>query len=469
MASLNYTELDAHLRHAPSDRRAVVIGASIAGLLAARVLADRYDEVILLDRGDLPDANQHRKATPQSHHAHALLARGLMALEELFPGITDECVAQGGVRADMHSGVAFYAGGQRFAQHASGIDCIAVGRVVIEGAVRRRVLALARVRACPFVEVRGLLASGDSTRVAGVEVRPIPTGAALKVCAALVVDAGGRSSRLPQWLNSLGYASAMEERVRVDVCYSTAYLKRGPTPAAGMFGAVCAPDRSHRRIGVMLGQEDGRWVVTLGGYRNDSPPLARDAFTHRAQQMGREVAEVVRTAEFIGAPMGYRFSHGERRHYQRLGRFPNGLLAIGDAICSLNPIHGQGMSVAACEALALRDCLADGERGLAKRYFRKVSRVVDAAWNTAVGTDLAIDTVEGRRSIAGSLVNRYLGLVVKAAAHDPVVARAFLQVAHLLAQPPSLIWPAVVARVLYTLWRHRRRGEAAPSSARAVG
>ena len=458
LAPLTFSELEAHLRQPLAGRRAVVIGASIAGLLAARVLADRFDEVVLLDRGRLPDGDEHRKATPHTQHAHGMLARGLQVLEELFPGITDECVARGGTLADMQSDVAFYAGGRRFAQVPAGIACIAVGRVVLEGAVRRRVLAMPGVRACDAVDVRQLLCGDDPSRITGVLARSVPAGTAMLVPAGLVVDAAGRASRLPQWLQALGYESAEEQRVQVDISYATAYLHRDEPRAAGMSGVVCAPDNARPQIGVMLSQEDDRWVVTLGGYRDDPPPLVRDAFVERARQMGRELAETVAGAEFAAAPIGYRFPHSERRRYERLRRFPSGLLAIGDSICSFNPIYGQGMSVVACEALVLRDCLKRGEAWLWKRYFRRASRVVDAAWNTAVGADLAMDSIEGPRSVVGNLLNRYVALVFRASVHDPRVARAFLRVAHLLAPPPSLLAPAVVARVCHALWRQRKGG-----------
>jgi 2-polyprenyl-6-methoxyphenol hydroxylase-like FAD-dependent oxidoreductase len=172
--------------------------------------------------------------------------------------------------------------------------------------------------------------------------------------------------------------------------------------------------------------------------------------------MGRELAATVRGARFVSEPIGYRFPHSQRRRYELMQSFPEGLLAIGDSICSFNPIYGQGMTVAACEALALRDCLAAGEDRLATRFFGRAARIVDVAWDLAVGADLAMDCVQGERSAATRFINAYIARVFRAAQHDPVVARAFLDVAHLLARPPSLMRPAIVARVFATLWRRRK-------------
>ena len=458
MSTLDFAALAAHANTRPDGRRAVVIGASLAGLLAARVLRDHFDEVILLDRDALPQGNAHRKATPHTVHAHGLLARGRQVMEQLFPGITDEWVAQGARLGDLQSQLAFYAGRLRFAPAHSGVQAVAVGRVVIEGAVRRRVLGLPGVRACTGVDVRSLQANGDRSRVTGVLVHDLAAGGELHLGAALVVDASGRASRLPAWLRSLGHEAPREQRVTVDIRYATAYLEREASHASGLEAVLCAATPDAPRIGVMLAQEGQRWVLTLGGYGSDAPPLDHAGFIARAQRLPGEIASTVRDARLAGEPMGYRFAHSQRRRYEHLARFPQGLLALGDSVCSFNPIYGQGMTVAACEALALAECLAQGEAALARRFFRRAARIVDVAWDTAVGADLAIDSVEGERTPAVRFINAYIARVFRAAQHDPVVGRAFLEVAHLLAQPPSLLRPAIVARVVRALWRQRRGG-----------
>ena len=469
MSTLDFAALAAHATQRIDGRRAVVIGASLAGLLAARVLHDHFDEVIVLDRDALPEGNAHRKATPHTLHAHGLLARGRQVMEQLFPGITDEWVAQGARLGDLQSQLVFCAGHMRFAQAHSGVQGVAVGRTVIEGTVRRRVLALPRVRACTGVDARALQASADRSRITGVQVHNLAGGDPLHLNAALVVDASGRGSRLPMWLQTLGYDAPREQRVKVDIRYATVYLEREASHAPGMEAVLCAATPEHPRIGVMLAQEGQRWVATLGGYGNDAPPLDTAGFVERAQHMAGEIGSTVRAARFAGEPMGYRFAHSQRRRYEQLGRFPDGLLALGDSVCSFNPIYGQGMTVAACEVLALSDCLAQGEAALARRFFRRAARIVDVAWDTAVSADLAIDSVEGERTLAVRLINAYVARVFRAAQDDPAVGRAFLEVAHLLAQPQSLMRPAIVARVVRALWRHRRGGPLAlPGSASAA-
>lgn len=462
-------------------RRAVVIGASLAGLLAARVLSTHHDEVLLLERGELPQDLSPRKATPHTRHTHALLARGREIIEQLFPGIGDEWQAAGGLLGDVGSQAAFYAGRRRFAQQQADAQAVCLGRAAIEGVLRQRALALPQVRVVTGVEVLGLVGDAPqrpaggalmpAQRVHGLRWRALADsdgGAVGVLHAALVVDASGRGSKLPRWLTELGCSAPHEQQVQVDIRYATAYLDREPQHAPGLEAVVCAATADHPLPGVLLAQEGGRWVVTLGGYGNDVPPLDRAGFIARAQRMAPELAAVVREARFACEPFGYRFPHSQRRYYERLRHLPEGVLAIGDSICSFNPVFGQGMSVAACEALALDQALCAGGLGLARRYFRAAARSVDIAWQTAVGADLSIPSVQGERPLAVRLINAYVAKVFDAAQTDATVAVAFQRVSHLLAAPPSLMRPSMLWRV-FTAARRRasvpapaRRGGPAP-------
>ena len=456
-----------------APKRAVVIGGSLAGLLAARVLHDHFEEVWLLDRHPLTAGDEPRRATPHTRHTHALLARGRQAIEALFPGIGDEWLAAGGQLGDVGLQAAFYAGRRRFAQARADAQGLCLGRAAIEGVLRRRVLVLPRLRVVTGVDAQGLAGPLRGQRIDGLRWRPADDeargpGAVLR--AALVVDASGRASRLPKWLAELGHATPQEQQVQVDIRYATAYLKREPQHAPGLEAVITAATADHPVPSVLLSQEGDRWVVTLGGYGDDAPPLDRAGFIARAQRSAPpELAAVVQDAEFVCEPFGYRFPHSQRRFYERL-RLPEGVLAIGDSICSFNPVFGQGMSVAACEAEALQAALSGGERKLAGRYFRAAARVVDIAWQTAVGADLAIPSVQGERPWPVRVINAYVAKVFDAAQQDAVVAVAFQRVSHLLAAPPSLMRPAIVARVLQARWRGRRGAGAAqgPAGTRAA-
>lgn len=439
-----------------THRRAMVIGASMSGLLAARVLSECFSEVVLLERDALPERAAPRKGTPQAVQPHGLLARGRQILDELFPGFTEALVAQGGLSGDIGTEVAVDANGSRFARSTAGIDGLAVSRLSIEAELRRRVRALPGVRL--LTEVDALAPIHEDGRIVGVRWQRRDGSAAETMAAALVVDCSGRGSRGPAWLREWGYAPPTEERVEIGLAYTSAYFKRAPgqPPLACVIGAATA---ALPRPSILIAQEplqDGqpRWVAGVGGYAGDHVEATREAMAERARQIHNpEIAELADRGEMIGEPMCYSFPHSQWRHYERLRRFPAGYLAMGDALASFNPIYGQGMTVAACEALTLRAALAKGPDGLAPRFFRAAAQVIDVPWRLAVGGDLALPQVPGPRPFPVNLINAYVARVQRVAVHDAVVAAAFVKVMHMLAPPPSLFAPTVLWRV----WRGGRQ------------
>jgi hypothetical protein len=190
-------------------------------------------------------------------------------------------------------------------------------------------------------------------------------------------------------------------------------------------------------------------MVTLVGILGDHPPTDPDGFLGFARSLqSPDIHETIRDAEPLDDPVAFRFPASVRHRYERLRRLPDGLLVVGDAVCSFNPIYGQGMSVAALEALALRRHLQRGAAPQPRRFFRDLARVVDVPWDIAVGGDLVFPAVQGRRTLKVRLVNAYLARLHAAAAHDASLAGAFLRVAGLITRPESLLRPSVVLRVL---------------------
>ncbi|MGK5111267.1 FAD-dependent oxidoreductase [Geodermatophilus sp. CPCC 205506] len=435
------------------DGAAVVVGASMAGLLAARVLAERFGRVTVLDSDTLPEDAVPRGGVPQSAHAHGLLAAGLRGLEELFPGLIDELVARGGLVADVQEQFRWVNDGYTIARGRSGMQGILISRPLLEREVRRRTLADPRIELFDRVDVRGLV-SDDHGRVRGVAAvdrRDPADRESRRWDADLVVDASGRTSRAPDWLAALGAEPPEEERVEVDVAYSTRWYRREPGQLDGDRGIVIAATPGNPRAGFLLAQEGDRWICALGGYLGDRPPIDPDGFDAYAATLPSPMLhEVIASAEPITEPRRFRFPASVRRRYERLARPPEGLLVTGDAVCSFDPVYGQGMTVACLEALALRDVLRRGVDGpaLPRAFWRAIEPVVDVPWEIAVGGDLRIPGVRGPLDRRTRVVNGYIGRVHRAAALDPAVGTAFLRVAHLEAPPASLMAPTVMAHVL---------------------
>jgi 2-polyprenyl-6-methoxyphenol hydroxylase-like FAD-dependent oxidoreductase len=431
--------------------RAVVLGASTAGLLAARVLADAYAQVTVIDRDDLPDGAMHRRGIPHGRHVHALLARGQQALEELFPGFTADLVGQGMPAGDMLGDTCWYLGGHRLRQANTGLVALSASRPVLESEVRARVRALPNVTFVDRCDAVGLMTTPDRHRVTGACVLRRADGSAVEevLSAGLVIDATGRGSRTPAWLEALGYPRPRQDQVRMGLGYATRIYRVRRDALGGDLALVHGATPQHSRGGVLQLLDGDRAMLTLGGILGDHPPTDPDGFLAFARSLQfPEIYQAIRDADPLDDPVPFRFPASVRRRYERLGRLPDGFLVIGDAVCSFNPVYGQGMTVAAVEALTLRSHLERGAEPQPRQFFRDISRVVDAPWAMAVGGDLAFPGVQGHRTVMIRLVNGYLARLHAAAAHDASLATAFIGVAGLVERPESLLRPSIALRVL---------------------
>jgi 2-polyprenyl-6-methoxyphenol hydroxylase-like FAD-dependent oxidoreductase len=436
----------------PVGDRAVVLGASMAGLLAARVLADAYAQVTVVDRDQLPEGSAQRRGVPQGHHLHALLARGQQALEELFPGMTAALVAQGVPSGDMLANARVYLSGYRLRQAHTGLVLLCASRPVLEGHVRARVRALPNVAVLGSCDIMGLAATPDGRRVTGARVhhREAGSGSAEDVLDAdLVVDATGRGSRTPVWLEALGYARPAKDQVRIGLGYATRNYRLPRGALGGDLAALHGLTPQHPRGGALQVLDAGRLMVTLGGVLGDHPPTDPDGFLAFARSLRfPDIYETISDAEPLDDPVAFRFPASVRHRYERLTRFPDGLLVLGDAVSSFNPIYGQGITVAALEALALRRHLERGIQPQPRRVFADLARLVDVPWDIAAGGDLVFPGVPGRRPLKVRLISAYLARLHAAAAHDATLASAFVRVIGMVAPPQSLLGPGVAVRVL---------------------
>jgi 2-polyprenyl-6-methoxyphenol hydroxylase-like FAD-dependent oxidoreductase len=430
--------------------RAVVLGASMAGLLAAQVLADAYGQVTVIDRDELPMTPMHRRGVPHGRHLHALAARGQQALDELFGGLTAELVAHGAPAGNLLNDARLYLSGHRLRQVDTGLVLLCASRPFLEGHVRARVRALPNVRFLDRRDIVGLATTPDGRRVTAARVLRRANGSAEEVLGAdLVVDASGRGSRTPVWLDALGYPQPDEERVRIGLGYATRTYRLPPDALDGDLAVLQAATPQHPRTGAIQALEGDRWMLTLAGILGDHPPTDPDGFLAFARSLRfPDIYEAVRDAEPLDDPVGFRFPASVRHRYERLHRFPDGLLVLGDAVASFNPIYGQGMSVATVEALALRRHLERGIEPQPRRWFRDLARVVDVPWDMSAGGDLVFPGVQGRRTLKVRLASVYLARLHAAAAHDDDLAIAFIRVAGLVAPPQSLLRPGIVLRVL---------------------
>jgi 2-polyprenyl-6-methoxyphenol hydroxylase-like FAD-dependent oxidoreductase len=453
-----------------SSNQAVVLGASMAGLLAARVLAERFERVLVIERDVLPPAGEHRRGVPHGRHLHGLHPRGREILDELFPGFTDTLTASGAVCCDVLGDLRWQLSGHQLQQAKIGLPALFASRPFPEGHVRAMVQSLPGIRLLGGTSVCGLTVTEDKRTVTGVEVCGTCGGSPAQIEASVVVDASGRGSHTPAWLAELGYQRPEQERVEIGLGYATRTCRLRPAAMNGDQMILTGGTPENPRAGVLAVTEGGRHMLTLAGICGDHPPTDPAGFgAFVATLPSADIAHAIAGAEPLDDPVPFRFPASVRHRYERLSAFPAGLLVIGDAVCSFNPVYGQGMTVAATETMTLRALLARHAAPDARRYFRAIAAAIDLAWDIAVGADLAFPQVPGKRSAKVRLVNAYMPRLHAAAARDEALAASLVRVIGLKDRPEGLLRPDRVLRVLRGNLAHGRRPIPSPAGQALAG
>lgn len=448
-------------RELRTGKHAVVLGGSLAGLLAARVLADQFERVTLIERDAYSDTAEVRKGVPQANHVHGLLLRGRQILEQFFPGLQDDMIAEGVPLIDMANDIAWFTRAGWGVRFPSELKVLAFTRPVLDLHVRRRLAKFANVEICDRVEVLGLLHDSSEDGLSGVLVAPrcddSDRQVAQKLEADLIVDATGRASRAPRWLKELGYEAPQETLINAHIGYASR-LYRIPENFNGNWTCVfvqAAPPEA-KRGGILFRVEGDRWLVTLIGGGFDYPPTDEREFLEFAESLRvPAIADAIRNAEPLSSIRTHRATENRVRHFESVKRLPDNFLVMGDAACAFNPVYGQGMTVAALGALTLQQCLRErmksgaGLRGLAPVFQRRLAKVNQAPWLMATGEDYRYrETEGGSPSSMTRFMHWYMDRVLQLATREVAVRRVLLDAFSMLVPPRALFRPQVLFRVI---------------------
>jgi len=427
----------------------------MAGLSAARVLADYFEHVTVLERDILPEDACHRSGTPQSKHVHALLGGGQRALGDLFPAFEEDLVTAGAVPLRVGLDVRIEMPGyDPFPQRDLGWISYSMSRPLIELAVRQRVAQYANIAVHLRCRVQEFEAAPGGTAVTAVKFEN-GAGRSQSLRADLVVDASGRGNLTLALLEAIGRAQAQESVIEVDIGYATAIFAIPADMSVDWKGVrTLAPAPQRSRGGLMLPLEGNCWILTLGGRHADKPPGDGDGFLAYAQQLRTPtIYNAIKLAERVSEVARFGFPASVWRHFEQIEPFPRGLLPIGDAICRFNPVYGQGMSVAAQEAVLLHQLLrkeaeeADPLAGLAPVFFAGASAVIETPWAVAAIPDFSFPETKGQRPPDFERTREFGVALTRLAARDPDVHKIMAEVQALVRPRSVLRDPDLVERV----------------------
>jgi 2-polyprenyl-6-methoxyphenol hydroxylase-like FAD-dependent oxidoreductase len=451
----------------PAPRQhAIVIGGSIAGLLASRILADQFERVTLIERDQLSAEPLFRQGVPQGRHLHVLLKRGRDILEQLFPGFQDDLVAAGATLLDMAADVEWLypAGwGVRFPSDLVTLSC---SRVLLEWAVRQRVAALPQVQILTAKDVKGLVANAAQTTITGVELGSIDGSRTTEVLSAnLVVDASGRRSKTPQWLAALGYAVPAETVIRANLGYASRIYQCPENFHAdwkALYLQAMPPELT--RGCVLSPIEHNRWIVTLMGAAENHPPTDHAGFLEFARSLRSPLLyDAIKDAEPLTPIYGYRATENRLRQYERLSRLPDNFVILGDAVCAFNPVYGQGMTMAAIGAVTLGNYLQQHPTLSGLQFQQQLAQRNTTAWQLATGEDCRyLSPADDSLNWQTQLMHRYVDQVVRLSVRSVRARQALLEVLNLVKSPNALFHPLILWQIGQQIYADKMQHSSQP-------
>ncbi|MCU0541761.1 MAG: 2-polyprenyl-6-methoxyphenol hydroxylase-like oxidoreductase [Oscillatoriaceae cyanobacterium Prado104] len=448
------------------ENHAVIIGGSLAGLLAARVLVNRFDRVTVIERDFYPEKPVPRPGIPQARHLHILLNKGKIILEKLFPGLHDELITFGSPRLDQKSIAWFSPAGWAPLFSPDPDDLIMFSRSLLDWVIRRRLSEITNLHIREGGTVTGLLAKTDRPQISGVSVRFRDREDSSNIReenldADLVVDASGKVSQTPKWLQKIGYLPPPETVINAFVGYATRIYEPNDRllDKSAIFAGSAAPFRT--RGGAIFPIEGNRWLVGLGGCDRDYPPADETSFLEFARSLPIPmIYDAIKDAKPLSSIVCYRGTENRMRHYDRLSKYPDNLAIVGHAVCAFNPIYGQGMTVAAMDAQILDECLQkqrdrypEGDlTGFGRQFQKKLAKLHEIPWMFAISQDSRYPGSQGAKPDLGTrLVIEYMELVLKAVVDDIKVCQAFVEVVHMIKPPATLFHPRIAVKAIKQL------------------
>jgi NAD(P)H-flavin reductase/ferredoxin/2-polyprenyl-6-methoxyphenol hydroxylase-like FAD-dependent oxidoreductase len=443
---------------------AVVIGGSIAGMATARVLANTFARVLVLEKDEDHRRSEGRPGAAQGWHLHHLLIAGQRQLDSIFPGIIDDMVAAGAFRVDMGEQYRIMLAGSWKKVGPTGVDIVCAGRPLLEWCVRRRLDSQPAIDYRYESEVVDLAFDPDTRGVIGVIVEN--GGNRAVIPAEFVVDASGKNTPVPGMLERAGLGTPVVEEDCLNCFYSTMQHRVPPQRAwRDKVMVICYAQRPQQQYYAAQYFTDSTRTIlstSLVGYNCYRPPRNAEEFREFARLMpSSAIGSELDGLEACSPVYNFRYPEMRRFRYENMGTLPAGLVAVGDAYCSADPVSGAGMTKSLLELDELRKSLRAGvhrDAGWVRDYYRKVSLIADRIWLVIREQNLRYAWIKDgarKRPFYFRAHNWYVDRVFELLHEDPQVYRLYLLVTHFVEPPGALLRPGIVARVLAKWLRTR--------------
>jgi 2-polyprenyl-6-methoxyphenol hydroxylase-like FAD-dependent oxidoreductase len=433
-------------------KHVIVIGASIGGLLTARMLRNHFEKITILEKDTVNDFPESRKGQPHTKHLHGLLPAGLNVMLQYFPTLMYELKQAGAMIIDFAESMQWFTHGGYRKSFNMGMPAVFSSRPLLEQVIRKNVLNTPGIELRDNITVKKLITTEDTTTVVGVETELKDEKQSSFLYSDLIIDVSGRGAKTFQWLKEMEYDVPPVSEVKINIGYATRLFERdanNPNSKKWFFNTPVAP--FEYGSGGAFPIDGNRWIVTLSGWHGKYPETDEQSFNEYARNLSaNDVYNIVSTCKPVSDISQYKYASSLRKHYEKLNRFPVGYLVLGDAMCSFNPIYGQGMTSAALQVKALDELLQTGiaDIKLSKAFFSKAAKIIDIPWRLSVGEDFRYTETTGPKPAGVNLINKYVSKVHKATLKDKVVCEAFLKVMSLLKSPTSLFHPKIFWRVM---------------------
>lgn len=422
------------------QEKALIIGSSMAGLLAARACANHFNEVIIIERDEINASTTFRKGVAQGHQLHLLLAKGLQNLEYFFPSILERLAEKGAIIGDMGQHLKWFAEGHFRPQCETGLKTVMLSRPLLENTVREELLKLTNVQLYAGLTVERLMQFQN--KITGVQTNQ------KIIHSDLVIDTRGMASSLNDELIRMGYGAAPVEKVKVNVSYSSCVFPKPKNFETLLNINTHAPYNT--KHGTVQPIEDDRILVMLQGRKNDTAPKTEEEFkAYAAQLENKAIYDLIKDLRVSSKVFGYKIPYVRWIHFEDVQLFPEGLLPLGDAVCRLNPVYGQGMTSASIQARILDDLLGNkGMQNCWRDYFKRVSKAIKSPWELTLAEDFKFPETEGKEPYVPGIVKAYFNKLNKVMKDDELVYREFMKVLNMVAGPEILLRPRILYRVV---------------------